>query len=154
VKLSLCLPIITGLLLLGSVWPQDKPASADPPSAAATVPSPSLSPTPSPSPYKPTELQALRLENLQLRAVSSQKDWTIEAMRLPSYTKFNADVNLLSQECAKVIAENKWPKDVGCDINKSPVEFVKQVQAAAQAQAPVQAQPQPQPKAKTNDDKK
>lgn len=60
-------------------------------------------PAPAPSPYKPTELQAAKLENLQLRAQMAQQNY------------FNA-LGALQGECAKIVAENKWDPKVTCNL--------------------------------------
>lgn len=89
--------------------------------------------------YPLSEVQQLRLDNLQLRAVQAQQAWNAAAMKLPEYQQFQLLVNQLTGECGKVKAENKWPPDVDCDINQSPVKFGKKATATATVQPPAPA---------------
>lgn len=115
---------------------QAKPKAATTPatSATATAPattaaSPAVIPPPSDpcslcrGKYCPSEIQCLRLTNMQLRALNVQQALQIKSQQLAEYKQLQSEVDGMQTECKKVITDNHWPADVGCDINMAPVAF-------------------------------
>jgi hypothetical protein len=111
-------------------------------SSAKPVPTeaPTAKPSPAPAPasskpakpakpeFTPTVEQSKDLRIAQLEAINAQQSWNAAAMKLPEYGAFNQAVNMLGLLCQKIKAENKWPGDVGCDINSNPVTFGRQTE--------------------------
>jgi hypothetical protein len=62
--------------------------------------------------YQPTEIQRLRMEVRQRDAQLAQKDYFI------AQQNFNMAVKALTEEAAKVKAENKWPDGLVFDQEK------------------------------------
>src|SRR5208337_3075630 len=132
--------------IVGKAYGQERESKADTPNApkvetkaeqpkpAAVVPVPVTTPVTAPvkkSEYQPTEIQRLKLENAQLRAVNAQQSWSAASMKLAEYQTFQSSVNSLVEECKNIERENRWPADVGCDINQNPIVFGKQPTAPA-----------------------
>ena len=115
-----------------------EPKSATKPTKPATVTAPTSTPPAAvpvpakPSPAKPefipTDSEAKDLRIAQLEAINAQQVWNAAALKLPEYGAFNQSVNMLGLLCQKIKAENKWPSDVGCDINTNPVTFGRQTE--------------------------
>lgn len=121
-----------------------KPTPTEAPTAKpvpAPVPAPaSASSKPAKPEFTPTLEQSKDLRIAQLEAINAQQSWNAAAMKLPEYGAFNQAVNMLGLLCQKIKAENKWPGDVGCDINSNPVTFGRQGQEQPPTQpAAVQA---------------
>ena len=122
----------------GVAKPTPRPAAA--PATAVDVPVA----TPAPS-YVPTPDQSKDLKIAQLEAVNSQIMWTTASLKLPEYAAWQEAarkipeykalaeaVQNIQNLCLKVAADNKWPKDVVCNMDQRPITF-------AQGTAPVAA---------------
>ena len=126
--------------------PKTNPTTPAPTSTTAPTAPPTAisSSSPSPSPYHPTESQADKLRIAQLEAVNAKQAWDVAAqaaaLKLTEYGVFNSAVNKLVELCRTTEKDNKWPGDVGCDINQNPIPFMKAAQVQGQAQSPSQAQ--------------
>lgn len=64
-----------------------------------------------PAELKPTEIQAVKLENLQLKARIAQQNWVL------AKSQYDASMSALLQYCDDVKKENAWAKEVSCDPN-------------------------------------
>jgi hypothetical protein len=85
--------ILVVMVLLGLAMAQDKPK------------------------FEPSDIQHLKLENIQLKAKLAQQSWSTKAYQLPEFTAANAALTALQQECTKVVQENKWPASVSCNVD-------------------------------------
>lgn len=156
VGLSL-ITVIVGVVLVPSSQTQtankaNKSASAGaPPAATATAPAaPPSAPVPAsasvsgttptvPGPvqqstYTPTDTQALRLENAQLKAQLAQSAYATASQQLPQFAQFQSAIGALQAECRTVISESKWPTQVQCDISAQPVRFCEHMVMGANGQ--------------------
>jgi hypothetical protein len=88
--------------------------------AAASTSAPAKTDTPK---YEPTDSQAKDLKIAQLQAQLAQTQYATEAQKLPSFAQFQTAMQQLQSECKKVASENKWPGNVQCDVQQSPVKF-------------------------------
>jgi hypothetical protein len=88
--------------------------------AAASASAPAKTDTPK---YEPTDSQAKDLKIAQLQAQLAQTQYATEAQKLPSFAQFQTAMQQLQGECKKVMEANKWPGNVQCDVQQSPVKF-------------------------------
>jgi hypothetical protein len=90
--------------------------------------------------FKPSEVQHLRLENAQLKAINAQQQMT-EACGSPGAPgvlakEFSARLQALSDEAVKVRRENSWPDSVV--FNNQDLSFAEQPPPTKPADAPKQ----------------
>lgn len=113
-----------------SAQPAKTGSQNDPPRPAAVASGPS-----GVRAYAPTAEQAKDLTIDSLDAQLAQKSYAEKAQTLPEFAQFQQKVNKLQADCLRVIAENKWPKQVQCDLSKMPVEFCEKLPCQAGAGA-------------------
>lgn len=68
-------------------------------------------PAPAPVKYELSEVQKLRLENLQLKAKLAQQTYN------EAQAGFNIALTALNTEAHKVMVDNKWPEDSQFDFD-------------------------------------
>jgi hypothetical protein len=99
---------------------QDEPKQPVKPSAPVSAPAdpPKVVPV-----YKPTLDQEKDLKIDQLAAQLAQSQLAAKEQTFPEFNQFQQSMTALRQQCARVIAANKWPATVQCDVQSIPVRF-------------------------------
>jgi hypothetical protein len=113
------------------VTPIAAPAPGSNPPAQA--PTPATTPPADPctvckGPYCPTLLQCKDLTIAQDRVIIAIQSYNNrvarEEVQWDETKQKSATTDILVDTCRRVMAENKWPATVRCDLNTSPVTFV------------------------------
>jgi len=93
--------------------------------------------------YDATADQAKDLKIDQLAAQLAQSQLAAKEQTLPEFTQFQQSMQALRSQCARVIAANKWPATVQCDIQSVPVRFCEGILPCVVAPPPVSASTAP-----------
>jgi hypothetical protein len=125
--LALAIIVIIGV----AAFAHGQSTAANPAANSPTDPPKASSKDASKEPYTPTAEQAKDLEIAQLKEQLAQSQWAQRAQAIPEFAPYQQSAMAMQKQCASVIAANKWPATVQCDIQQVPVRFVDTANAGS-----------------------